>query len=203
MDWWNGPVDPESLVFGIKAFWISRIGKLLQFSSGLVIILEIIGVEKIDRATSRVRELLAGVTLQRLSDGSVRVAFPTGYLFRVLLLAELPGRAGAFISLLYYLSTYLLGVYFMFAVTFADELDPASVLISVLYPLLFPFLIAFVAVYALTVFSLLALLPFIIFLNIFAKMARALLHRRTLSQAALLLSIYLFVIGFLIEFLVS
>lgn len=45
MDWFDGPLDT---VFGIPAFWITRIVKILQFLAACVIILEIVGRDRLD-----------------------------------------------------------------------------------------------------------------------------------------------------------
>ena len=51
----------ESCLWGIEVLWWGRIGKLLSFFSGLVIVLDIIGPDALNRATERSREGLSSV----------------------------------------------------------------------------------------------------------------------------------------------
>ncbi len=46
----DGSVNPQDLIFGIKILWWGRIGKLLQFVSGLVIVTDLIGTDRIRSA---------------------------------------------------------------------------------------------------------------------------------------------------------
>jgi hypothetical protein len=47
MSWFTAPLSPTDFVLGIPVFWLQRAIKTLQFSAGLVILLEILGDQKV------------------------------------------------------------------------------------------------------------------------------------------------------------
>jgi len=57
LEWLAGPLGGD--IGGIPVFWIGRVGKLLQLASGLVIILEIIGKERVDEFCADLGDWLA------------------------------------------------------------------------------------------------------------------------------------------------
>ncbi len=56
--WFAGPVGE---LFGIPSFWIARLAKLLQFVSGSVILIDLIGQERIEAYSARVRQSLTAL----------------------------------------------------------------------------------------------------------------------------------------------
>ena len=56
MDWFQGQLQQ---IFGIPQFWVARIAKLVQFGAGLVILIEIIGKERIESIADKVRSKLS------------------------------------------------------------------------------------------------------------------------------------------------
>jgi hypothetical protein len=52
MGWFQGPFKPEQIIHqlpgGIHAFWLQRLAKVLLFLSGLVIVIEVIGKERVE-----------------------------------------------------------------------------------------------------------------------------------------------------------
>lgn len=58
MDWLHGPVNE---IFGIPTCWIARIGKVFQFVSGTVIVLDIVGPDRVEDWANSVREQLTNL----------------------------------------------------------------------------------------------------------------------------------------------
>jgi hypothetical protein len=56
MDWFSGPLTQ---VWGIPAFWVTRLAKVVQLLSGMVIILEIIGPQRIQERKDMVQRRLS------------------------------------------------------------------------------------------------------------------------------------------------
>jgi hypothetical protein len=55
MEWFSHPLTD---IWGIPSFWISRVAKMMQFFSGMVIVLEIVGRDRVDHFASLIRALL-------------------------------------------------------------------------------------------------------------------------------------------------
>jgi hypothetical protein len=83
MEWFQAPLDS---LFGIPVFWIQRIAKLIQFIAGLVIMVDIVGQERVNQFTIE----LANATRRNIESGQIARHLRASY--RTLLyLASLSG----------------------------------------------------------------------------------------------------------------
>ena len=55
-EWLNGAVDQDDLLWGISVLWWGRIGKLMQFAAAWVLVIEIIGPERLRGWGSSLKE---------------------------------------------------------------------------------------------------------------------------------------------------
>ncbi|MEM6367894.1 MAG: hypothetical protein AAF851_06265 [Myxococcota bacterium] len=68
MEWLNGPPDPHTVWLHLEVFWWARIAKLTQFVSGLFIVVEIVGKERIDSLSEALSKGLGFIVKSKLSD---------------------------------------------------------------------------------------------------------------------------------------
>jgi hypothetical protein len=63
MSWLDGPCTTQ--IFGVKCFWVARVAKTGQFLSALVILIEVIGKERVEAFGVSLRELLKKLSESR------------------------------------------------------------------------------------------------------------------------------------------
>ena len=56
--WWDGAQVGALPLFGKNVLFWGRLGKLLQFAAGLVVVLDIVGTDRLDRIRDQLREWL-------------------------------------------------------------------------------------------------------------------------------------------------
>jgi hypothetical protein len=56
MDWFSGPLTE---IFGVPTFWVARAAKIAQFLSGMVILIDIIGKERIETFANAAKRVLS------------------------------------------------------------------------------------------------------------------------------------------------
>jgi hypothetical protein len=56
MSWLDGPCTTQ--LFGVPCFWIARVAKSGQFLSGMVIVVEIIGKDRVEASGGQLHQLL-------------------------------------------------------------------------------------------------------------------------------------------------
>ncbi|MDA2807548.1 hypothetical protein [Nocardiopsis suaedae] len=54
--WWNGQRLEGSTMYGLPVLWWARIGKCLQFLGGAVVVIDLIGPERMLRQSDKIRE---------------------------------------------------------------------------------------------------------------------------------------------------
>lgn len=57
--WLDGPYQSTDFAFGLPIFWWSRIAKIIQFISGLIIVVDIIGAEKVKLFGAKLRNSIS------------------------------------------------------------------------------------------------------------------------------------------------
>jgi hypothetical protein len=94
--WAQGELDPHALLWGLQLFWWGRIGKALQLIAGAMIVIEIVGPERLRRFGESLDDRLRPESLRALLLGS-GTWLVAHILFHVVARAgsEQRGRAGA------------------------------------------------------------------------------------------------------------
>jgi hypothetical protein len=59
MSWWSGQVGGGAHLWGIPIFWWGRLGKVAQFTAGLVIVLDLVGSERLLHGAKYARQASA------------------------------------------------------------------------------------------------------------------------------------------------
>lgn len=69
--WLSAPYESTDILWGLPLFWWARIGKILQFISGLVIVVEIVGVEKVKDFSYSLRKTISLKNIQSSIKSSI------------------------------------------------------------------------------------------------------------------------------------
>jgi K+-sensing histidine kinase KdpD len=221
MDWshWicHGPVGE---IFGIPAFWIARIAKITQLVSGMVIVLDIIGQDRVEEWANSMREQLANLAAAQPFRDAAAELWNTVISFLKYLSARpsteqedeklrvlVDSKYNRVARYIWLITTMIL---FTGAVVFSVRNHGWSwnillyfipvLLASALISLVFTYLALF---NLLLIFFIAIVRPTEWVFDIFASGVVSVLKRRGLSQVALILSFALLVLGMLSELLAS
>ena len=214
-DWAHGPLKD---VFGLQPYWILRIGMAAQFTAGLVIIVEIIGKDRIDGTRDRFVALLdrlhTAQPVRRIANG----LWDTAKYFVLFMLATDKEKEGKYLKLSneapYDTQAIVASALLTISLTtlFLVNTTPSSDLVSLWWMIPLTLVISGLAsvffVYIVIVNALL-LLSFVFFYpleqaaDLALRGASHVLARRRMSTLFLLSSLGLFAAGMFLEVLAS
>lgn len=223
IEWMRGPLKE---LWGVPIWWVERVAKLLQFASGCVILVEIVGKERVEVGAGQLRERLAVLKaaepLTRIAAGLREaisfywrvVAFHTRRVWHVLRTADplpteyvpMPAAAGES----YVVATAVVVTTLPLALTvYAAVVLPRTwhLLWQLLVAFLFFSVVSWLAAFASLVVAL--VIVRIVFgtigevLDAIAAGALYILSKRPLAQLLLLLSFLLLVFGVALELAAS
>jgi hypothetical protein len=203
MRWFDGPLADDAIFFFVEAFWVVRVATFLQFLSGWVILIEVVGETKINEASKGFIEWLT--ERERKSGSSIHklLSFPSK-VKEALRARDSVRRQLARLGVVFFVM--MCGVIIeMFVHFFPLKDDPsgreiadyvfskalpvlASIIVATLAPPILRAILLFVA-HGLTV--------------AFANFALGILRRGRLSHILLIVSFFLFFLGFVLEMAVS
>jgi hypothetical protein len=70
--WSSGGINSDDIILGIKVFWWERAGKVLQFVSGLVIVVDLLGTERLRIVEQSILQVIKDIQIL-LIEGIVRI----------------------------------------------------------------------------------------------------------------------------------
>ena len=212
MEWFEGPT---SEFFGMPSFWIDRIAKAMQFVSGLVIIVEIVGKQRMEAFAGVARQRLGALTWVQFVRGMANDLWDTSRYFLLYVYAsgQRQERYRRLRSAAKYDRPAVVAAALLAVAWTAVLMIGRSALdlhLAWLLPLIFlpSFAVGIAIVY--TVVIPLFLLPILVIfwplafmLDLTARVLVGMLKREPLSRVLLVASLLLFVTGLLLEIAVS
>jgi hypothetical protein len=194
--WMHGPLDPNADILGIPVFVIGRIAKTIQLLSGLVIVVELVGEEEVDKASSTLLVRLERYTIKNLlADLQERFRMGLDFFF---------SKHEHVTELSMTLAYILVAVaWFLFSISSDSPVKSLGTLVVGLVGPVLGLLLVVSVPPLLALLGVLAVLPFHALITAVAFLSTKLLRWERATRLALWISLIFLMVGFGLELMVS
>jgi hypothetical protein len=203
MDWLNGPIDPQTPILFIEAFWVGRFGKILQLISGFVILIDLLGEVRINDGVDKLKKDLDAVKFRQLWENTSKQLIGLAQTVKNWVLKPFRRHPGVPSLPVIGIGCLIFAYLFYVHVFRFDWPGVLNGIVSGIAGLIAFVVFLIISVYLVAVASsIIALLGYLIGAGV-AKLALLILRQARFSRLALVVSLTFLIIGFLLDLLVS